>query len=186
MPRISGKLDFLAAAGAAAMFGMAGWAIAGGAKAWGEGAAGGAEGVAEFCPNVSWAGTENWRVYSPGPAGCGAAGAGVGIENPRVAPPIGGGSGCADVWGADKGCCAAGGLAAPPGDPATTGEWNMRVNSPGSGCGAAAGGGGGASVPLPNVRVNSLTGLKPGRPVACAKGCCTAGLCGIGPAGDGV
>ena len=33
MPRISGRLDFRAGAGAVAMFGMAGWAIAGGAKA---------------------------------------------------------------------------------------------------------------------------------------------------------
>jgi hypothetical protein len=159
MPRISGKFDFLAGAGAGAIFGMAGWAIAGGAKAWGEGAASGVEGVAEFCPNVSWAGAENWRVYSPGPAGCAAAGAGVGIENPRVAPVIGGASGCAAACGADEGGCAAGGMAAPAGDPATTGEWNIRVNSPGSCCGAAVGGGGGASVPLPNVRVNSLTGL---------------------------
>ena len=52
IPRISGRLDFLAGAGAGAIFGMAGWAIAGGAKAWGEGAATGA-GVAEVCPKVS-------------------------------------------------------------------------------------------------------------------------------------
>jgi len=58
----------------------------------------------------------------------------------------------------------------------------MRVNSPGSCCGATAGGEAGASVPLPNVRVNSLTGLKLGRP----EDCCTAGLCGMGPAGEGV
>ena len=64
----------------------------------------------------------------------------------------------------------------------------MRVNSPGSCGGAAAGGGAGASVPgLPNVRVNSLTGLKLERPGACGvSGCCTAGLCGTGPAGEGV
>ena len=62
----------------------------------------------------------------------------------------------------------------------------MRVNSPGSCCGATAGGGAGASVPgLPNVRVNSLTGLKAGRPCG-DNGCCTAGLCGRGPAGNGV
>lgn len=53
MPRISGRLDFLAGAGAGAIFGMAGWAIAGGAKAWGECAATGADGVAEVCPKVS-------------------------------------------------------------------------------------------------------------------------------------
>ena len=52
MPRISGRLDFLTGAGAA-IFGMAGWAMAGGAKAWAEGAATGAGGVAEVCPNVS-------------------------------------------------------------------------------------------------------------------------------------
>ena len=52
MPRIKGKLDFLAG-GAAVIFGMAGCAMAGGAKAWGGGEANGADGVAEVCPNVS-------------------------------------------------------------------------------------------------------------------------------------
>ena len=53
IPRINGRLDFLGGAGAGAMFGMAGWAIAGGAKACGEGVARGAGGVAEVCPKVS-------------------------------------------------------------------------------------------------------------------------------------
>ena len=53
MPRINGRLDFLSGAVADAIFGIAGWAIAGGAKAWGEGAAAGAGGAAEVCPNVS-------------------------------------------------------------------------------------------------------------------------------------
>ena len=94
-------------------------------------------------------------MYSPGPPGGGAGVAGVGLENPRAAPPAAegmGGAGC----GADNGGGAAGGTT-PVGDPATTGDWNMRVNSPGSGCGATAGGGTGTSVPLPKVRVNSLT-----------------------------
>jgi hypothetical protein len=46
-------LDFLGGAAAGVMFGMAGWAIAGGAKACGEGAARGVGGVAEVCPKVS-------------------------------------------------------------------------------------------------------------------------------------
>lgn len=53
IPRINTRLDFLGGAGAGAIFGMAGWAIAGGAKAWGEGAAVGAGGVPEVCPKVS-------------------------------------------------------------------------------------------------------------------------------------
>jgi hypothetical protein len=35
------------------MFGKAGWAIAGGAKAWGESGATAPGGVAEVCPKVS-------------------------------------------------------------------------------------------------------------------------------------
>jgi hypothetical protein len=53
IPRISGRLDFLGGAGAGAMFGKAGWAIAGGAKAWGESGATAPGGVAEVCPKVS-------------------------------------------------------------------------------------------------------------------------------------
>ena len=53
IPRISGRLDFLGVTGAGAMFGKADWAIAGGAKAWGEGGATAPGGVAEVCPKVS-------------------------------------------------------------------------------------------------------------------------------------
>src|SRR5437870_894105 len=61
----------------------------------------------------------------------------------------------------------------------------MRVNSPGSFCigGAGVAAGGISGSPLPNVRVNSLTGLLRDCGV---EPCCTAGLCGIGPAGEGV
>src|SRR5689334_4241818 len=53
MPRIRGRFDFRAGATGVAMFGMAGWAMAGGAKAWGEGGATGPGCVAAVCPNVS-------------------------------------------------------------------------------------------------------------------------------------
>lgn len=113
---MSGRLDFLAGAGAGAIFGMAGWAIAGGAKAWGEGEDAGA-GVAEVCPKVSCAAAENWRVYSPGAPGCGATGSGAGIENPRVAPSADGCKGGVAACGVGGCGWLAGGPGVAAGDP---------------------------------------------------------------------